>query len=83
MRKIIYNDVLYGIVTKNSRGGMTADTYVKKDSAIKRSQEIIKHITENHIENMKVYLSRIGYDNHNNVMSGNLINDKSELLFIN
>lgn len=75
---------LYGIVVEKGNGGQTLDSFLKKESAIKRSEEIINHIKENDIKNIKVYLSELDYDPQRNLLLSNkLINSYSKLLFSN
>lgn len=74
--------ILYGIVVERNDGGQTLDSYLKKESALKRSEEIIKHIKDNRVEGLKVYLSELDYDKKENVITASsLVNEGSELLF--
>lgn len=76
------NHILYGIVVERQDGGQTMDSYVKKESALKRSGEIIKHIKDNKVKGMKVYLSELDYDKKENVITASsLVNEGSELLY--
>ena len=76
-------EILYGIVVEMGDGGKTLDAFLKKESALKRSKEIINHIKENDIKNIKVYLSELEYDSRKNVLISELIDNDSKLLFIN
>lgn len=78
------NNILYGVVVEYGTGGHTLDTYLNEDSAANRSKEIIDHIKTIGKESVKVYLSELEYDKHNNrILSDSLINSESELLFSN
>lgn len=75
---------LYGIVVEKDNGGQTLDSFLKKESALQRSEEIINHIKKNDIKNIKVYLSELDYDLQRNLLLSNkLINRNSKLLFSN
>jgi len=75
-------DILYGIVVENSGGGQTLDTYVKRESALDRAEEIIRHIKSNNIEGRRVYLSELEYDRARNVLTeSSLIKKDSKLLY--
>lgn len=76
------NKIIYAIVSVAGNGGQTMDSYLKEESAINRSKEIIEHIKNNKREGYKVYLSELEYDSYNNrILSDSLIDDESILLF--
>lgn len=75
---------LYGVVIKFSDGGERMNNFLKKDSAINNSKEVIDHIIKNNITGIKVYLSKLEYDSwKNRLLTSELINSESELLFQN
>lgn len=77
-------DIIYSIVVKSSDGGMNMDSFLKRDSAINRSKEIINHISKSSKKGIQVYLSELKYDySKNRILSESLINNDSELLFEN
>ena len=76
--------ILYSIVVKFSDGGQVMDSFLKRDSAINRSKEIINHIQQAKRKGVNVYLSELRYDEYNNrLLTDKLINNESDLLFSN
>lgn len=75
---------LYGVVLKSKDGGVRMNSFLIKESALKEAEETIKAIKSSNKKGFKVYLSELEYDEYKNrILSNNLINDESELLFEN
>lgn len=75
---------LYTIITEDKSGGQSIDSYLKEDSALKKADEIIEHIKKSNRKGFKVYLSELDYDSRKNrILSDEIINNESELLFRN
>lgn len=76
--------ILYAVVVKFQDGGEVMDSYLKVESALNKSKEIIEHIVKSKREGIKVYLSELEYDEYKNrLLTSDLINNESELLFNN
>ena len=75
---------LYSVVLKFSDGGENMNSFLIKDSAIEEANNTIELIKKSGKKGMKLYFSELKYDRYNNrLLSSNLINDESELLFEN
>lgn len=73
---------LYGVVLKRKDGGVNMNSFLIKESALKEAEETIELIKSSNKKGFKVYLSELVYDEYKNkILSDNLINDESELLF--
>ncbi|MBP3047286.1 hypothetical protein J9345_11470 [Bacillus subtilis subsp. subtilis] len=72
---------LYGVVLKHS-GGVNMNSFLIKESALKEADKTIEAIKLSNKKGFEVYLSELEYDEYKNrILSENLINDDSELLF--
>ena len=75
---------LYGVIIKFSNGGENMESFLIKDSAVKKANEIINLIRSSNKKGFKIYLSELEYNEYKNrILSEHLINDESELLFQN
>lgn len=76
------NSILYGVVVEFKDGGQRMNSFLKKESAISEANKVVKQAKEKSIKGLKVYFSELEYDEYRNkLISSNLVNNDSELLF--
>jgi len=72
---------LFSIVTVFPNGGMNMNSFSKEISALKEAYKLLCTIKENNIKNIHVFLSEPEYDTKRDVITGDLVNEDSLILF--
>ncbi|MGP5096187.1 hypothetical protein [Staphylococcus equorum] len=71
---------VYGIVIINECGGETIESFSNKETALIEVNKMKRHFKLLNIQNVKVYLSELNYDNQKNcIVDDKLINAQSTL----
>lgn len=77
-------DTIYCVVVEFDDGGQQMNSFLKKESALKESFMVVDDIINNDRKGIKVFLSELPYDKHNNLLLTNkLVNSESVLLLNN
>lgn len=73
--------ILYGVVLESQGGGQQMNSFLKKESALEEIEKLKEEIVKQKVAGVKVYLSELDYDKHNNrLLSSSLINKESKLM---
>ena len=76
------NSILYGVVVEFKDGGQNMNSFLKKESAVSEANKLVKQAKDKQIKGLKIYFSELEYDEYRNkLISSNLVNNDSELLF--
>ncbi|ASB89346.1 hypothetical protein ACH95_22660 [Bacillus glycinifermentans] len=75
---------LYGVVLKSNNGGEKMNSFLTENSALNEAEKLVNLIKSSNKKGFKVYLSKLEYDEYENViLSDSLIGNKTKLIFEN